>query len=131
GADADPGNDTRLRPEDTRHLLRYADCPAVHGSDHGRLHDAGRRSDRDRRMISLNWLPETAYFYVLIFARVGSILMLIPALGEQTIPARMRLSFALLLAAVLYPIVQPTLPPFDGNLVQALGYLLHELAIGL
>jgi flagellar biosynthetic protein FliR len=82
-------------------------------------------------MISLNWLPETAYFYVLIFARVGSILMLIPALGEQTIPARMRLSFALLLAAVLYPIVQPTLPPFDGNLLQALGYLLHEVAIGL
>ena len=29
-------------------------------------------------MISLNWLPETAYLYILIFARVGSILMLIP-----------------------------------------------------
>ena len=30
-------------------------------------------------MISLNWLPATANFYVLIFARVGSILMLMPA----------------------------------------------------
>ena len=58
-------------------------------------------------MISLNWLPETAYLYILIFARVGSILMLIPALGEQVIPARMRLSFALVFSAVLYPIVSP------------------------
>ncbi len=39
-------------------------------------------------MISLNWLPETAFLYILIFARVGTILMLIPALGEMIIPAR-------------------------------------------
>lgn len=82
-------------------------------------------------MISLNWLPETAYLYILIFARVGSILMLIPALGEQVIPARMRLGFALVFAAVLYPLVTPTLPPLTGDVLQVLVYLLHEIAIGL
>jgi flagellar biosynthetic protein FliR len=82
-------------------------------------------------MISLNWLPETAYLYVLIFARVGSILMLIPALGEQIIPARMRLSFALVFAAVLYPLVSPSLPALSGDMMQILIYLLHEIAIGL
>ena len=82
-------------------------------------------------MISLNWLPETAYLYVLIFARVGSILMLIPALGEQVIPARMRLSFALVFAAVIYPLVSPTLPPLTGDVLQVLVYLLHEIAVGL
>ena len=82
-------------------------------------------------MISLNWLPETAYLYILIFARVGSILMLIPALGEQVIPARMRLGFALIFAAVLYPLVTPTLPPLTGDVLQVLVYLLHEIAIGL
>lgn len=82
-------------------------------------------------MISVNWLPETAYLYVLIFARVGSILMLMPALGEQVIPARMRLGFALVFAAVLYPLVSPTLPAFGGDVLQALVYLLHEIAIGL
>lgn len=82
-------------------------------------------------MISLNWLPETAYFYILIFARVGSILMLIPALGEQVIPARIRLSFALLIAGVLYPVVSPTLPPLGGDMLQVLLYVLHEVAIGL
>lgn len=82
-------------------------------------------------MISLNWLPEVAYFYILIFARVGSILMLIPALGEQTIPARMRLSFALVFSAVLYPLVVPTLPALTGDVMQVVVYLLHEIAIGL
>ena len=82
-------------------------------------------------MISLNWLPETAYFYILIFARVGSILMLMPALGEMTIPARMRLGFALVFSLVLYPLVQPTLPALPGDPLSVLVYLLHELAIGL
>ena len=82
-------------------------------------------------MISLNWLPETAYLYILIFARVGSILMLMPALGEQVIPARMRLGFALMFSAVLYPLVTPTLPALTGDALQALVTLLHEIAIGL
>ena len=82
-------------------------------------------------MISLNWLPETAYFYILIFARVGSILMLMPALGEMTIPARMRLGFALVFSLVLYPLIVPTLPPLPSDVMQVLVYLIHELAVGL
>ncbi len=82
-------------------------------------------------MISLNWLPATAYFYILIFARVGSILMLMPALGEMSIPARMRLGFALVFSLVLYPLVQPDLPAFPTDVLQVLVYLLHELAVGL
>jgi flagellar biosynthetic protein FliR len=82
-------------------------------------------------VISLNWLPETAYLFILIFARVGSILMLVPALGEQVIPARMRLSFALALSLVLYPLLTkyfPTLPTEIGGVVVL---LFHEIAIGL
>jgi flagellar biosynthetic protein FliR len=82
-------------------------------------------------MISLNWLPATAYFYVLIFARVGSILMLMPALGEMTIPTRMRLSFALVFSLVLYPLVQPQLPALPSEVLQTIVYLLHEIAVGL
>ena len=82
-------------------------------------------------MISLNWLPATAYFYVLIFARVGSILMLMPALGEMSIPARMRLSFALVFSLVLYPLVQPQLPALPSDVLQTIVYLLHELVVGL
>ncbi len=82
-------------------------------------------------MISLNWLPETAYFYILIFARVGSILMLLPALGEMTIPARMRLGFALVFSLVLYPLITPSLPALPNDVLTVLVYLAHELAVGL
>ena len=82
-------------------------------------------------MISLNWLPETAYLFLLVFARVGSVLMLMPALGEGTIPARMRLSFALGLTLVLYPIVTPVLPPMPANLLAVVTLVIHEVVIGL
>ena len=82
-------------------------------------------------MISLNWLPATAYFYVLIFARVGSILMLMPALGEMVIPARLRLGFGLVFSLVLFPLVSPSLPAFPTDMVQVLVYLVHEIIIGL
>jgi len=82
-------------------------------------------------MISLNWLPATAYLYILIFARVGSILMLLPALGEMTIPANMRLGFALVFSLVLFPLISPTLPALPNDILQVLVYLAHELAVGL
>lgn len=82
-------------------------------------------------MISLNWLPETAYFYLLIFARVGAMLMLIPALGETAIPARMRLGFALVFAAVLYPLISNQLPALPTNLPEIVVVVLHEIAVGL
>jgi flagellar biosynthetic protein FliR len=81
--------------------------------------------------VAVGWLPATAYFYILIFARVGTILMLIPALGEMTIPATMRLAFALLLSLVLFPLIQPELPALPDEPMQVLVYLFHELAVGL
>ena len=82
-------------------------------------------------MISLNWLPGTAFSFILIFARVGTILMLIPALGETTIPARMRLTFALGLTLVMLPLVSSTLPVLPQSLVGLVVPLGHEIIIGL
>lgn len=82
-------------------------------------------------MISLNWLPETAFFYVLVFARVAGVLMLIPGLGETNIPARMRLSFALIFSLVVYPMVTSSLPALPSDTLQSVVYLLHEIAVGL
>ena len=82
-------------------------------------------------MISLNWLPQTAFLYILVFARVGSVIMLMPALGEASIPGRMRLSFALVLSLVLYPIVTPGMPTLPAGLLALVGLLLHEIVIGL
>jgi flagellar biosynthetic protein FliR len=82
-------------------------------------------------VISLNWLPQTAFFYLLIFSRVGTILMIVPALGEQVIPARLRLGFALIFSLVLYPIVSRYLPELPETPVGMVVPLIHEIAVGL
>ncbi len=81
--------------------------------------------------ISLNWLPETAYLFMLIFARVGTMLMLIPALGEQNIPGRLRLSFALALCLIFYPLLADSLPQLPTDILAIVGLLFHEIIVGL
>lgn len=81
--------------------------------------------------IALDWLPGVAFAYMLLFARIGAILMLMPALGEDMIPARMRLSFALAFTLVVYPLLSPALPGMPTDLMAIAGLLFHELAIGL
>ncbi|MEQ8446255.1 MAG: flagellar biosynthetic protein FliR [Pelagibacterium sp.] len=80
--------------------------------------------------MSVSWGPDVAYYFFLIFARLGTILMLLPALGESTIPMRLRLTFALAFSLILYPLILPNLGPVPvtlGGLMTALG---HELAVG-
>lgn len=67
----------------------------------------------------------------LIFARVGALFMLIPGIGEQMVPPRVRLSFALLFSLVLYPLLArtvPAIPASVGGLAAAVG---KEVLIGL
>jgi flagellar biosynthesis protein FliR len=81
--------------------------------------------------IGLDWLPNTAFLYLLMFSRIGAILMLMPALGEDMIPLRMRLSFALAFTLVLYPLLSPSLPSMPEDVMAIIGLIFHELAIGI
>lgn len=81
--------------------------------------------------IGLDWLPNTAFVYILLFTRIGAILMLMPALGEDMIPARMRLSFALAFTLVVYPLLASAMPVMPTDLMNLLALIFHELAIGL
>lgn len=80
--------------------------------------------------IALDWLPDAAFAYLVVFARVGVLLMLMPALGSSMVPARLRLSFALLMSLVLYPLVRPELPAMPADVLALAVPLGHELAIG-
>ncbi|WP_245895102.1 flagellar biosynthetic protein FliR [Devosia submarina] len=81
--------------------------------------------------IGLDWLPNTAFLFLLLFTRIGAILMLMPALGEDMIPARMRLSFALAFTLVVYPLLSPNLPTLPDDVMSIVGLIFHELAVGL
>jgi len=82
-------------------------------------------------VISLNWLPETAYTYLVIFSRIGAMMMLIPGLGESSIPPRMRLGFALAMAGVIYPLASSAIPAPSADLLGVVVVVLHEIAVGL
>jgi len=54
--------------------------------------------------VDVSFLPALAATFLLLFARVGTMVMLLPGLGERSVPARVRLTLALMLAAVLLPL---------------------------
>ena len=48
--------------------------------------------------VDISLLPALAATFMLVFARVGAMVMLLPGLGESNIPVRIKLAIALLLA---------------------------------
>jgi len=54
--------------------------------------------------IDISFLPALAATFMLVFARIGTMVMLLPGLGELTVPVRVRLTIALVLAMVLLPL---------------------------
>ena len=54
--------------------------------------------------IDVSLLPVLAATFMLVFARVGSMVMLLPGLGESNIPVRIKLAIALLLTLILLPL---------------------------
>ena len=54
--------------------------------------------------VDVSFLPALAAAFMLVFARIGTMVMLLPGLGEVSIPVKLRLTAALLLAAIFLPL---------------------------
>ncbi len=67
----------------------------------------------------------------LLFARLSAMLMLLPGIGEAAVPARIRLGFALLLAAILAPTLADRMPEMPNSGWAGAGYLISESLIGV
>jgi flagellar biosynthetic protein FliR len=78
----------------------------------------------------VDYLPVLAYGFILIFARIGTIIMLLPALGDNNIPGRIRLSFALAVTLVLFPLISSRFGALPTNFAAVLWALAFELGIG-
>lgn len=75
-------------------------------------------------------IPELATLFMLTFARIGVLVMLLPGIGERLVPGRMRLAFAILLTLTLFPMVSAMLP--TGRQPGAvIATMIGEIAIGL
>jgi flagellar biosynthesis protein FliR len=67
----------------------------------------------------------------LVFARVGALMMLIPGIGESYVPPRIRLSFALVFAIMIFPLLAPGLPPAPATVGSIGAQVIKEILIGL
>ena len=76
-------------------------------------------------------LPNDVFSLLLVFARIGSAVMLLPGFGEVFVPARARLGIALALSLIVAPVVSQTLPVLPQNLVRLFLVLGGEVGIGL
>lgn len=54
--------------------------------------------------VDVSLLPSLAAAFMLVFARIGTMMMLLPGFGELSVPVRVRLTVALILAGLLLPL---------------------------
>jgi flagellar biosynthetic protein FliR len=81
--------------------------------------------------IDISLLPALAAAFMLVFARIGAMVMLLPALGESNIPVRVKLAIALLLTLVILPLHRAAYHIDMQSLTPLLILMLHEIVIGV
>jgi flagellar biosynthetic protein FliR len=80
--------------------------------------------------IDVSFLPALAAAFLLTFARVGTMIMMLPGVGEMTIPARVRLTMALVLTAIVLPAHQAAYHVDLNTIGPVLLVLVQEIIIG-
>jgi flagellar biosynthesis protein FliR len=78
--------------------------------------------------IDISLLPALAATFVLVFARMGAMVMLMPGFGESNIPVRVKLGIALLLTLIILPLHRADYH-VDATSVTLL--MVHEIVIGI
>jgi flagellar biosynthetic protein FliR len=81
--------------------------------------------------IDISLLPALAAAFMLVFARIGAMVMLLPGLGESNIPVRIKLAIALLLTLVILPLHRAAYHIDMGSLTPLLVLMVHEIVIGI
>ena len=79
----------------------------------------------------MDWLNQYAWIGALLFARLGSVMMIAPAWGEQTTPPMMRLGVAVLITATLAPSLAGSAPPMPADVISAIPMMITEIITGL
>src|ERR1700753_722269 len=81
--------------------------------------------------IDISLLPVLAAAFMLVFARVGAMVMLLPGLGESNIPVRIKLAIALLLALIILPLHRADYHVNMDALAALLVLVMYEIMIGI
>jgi flagellar biosynthesis protein FliR len=76
-------------------------------------------------------LPAWAFGFVLVMARIGSAITLLPGLGESQSPPMVRVGLALGVTVLLLPAIEPSVPPVPEVSAQAAFMIVAEVITGL
>ncbi len=77
------------------------------------------------------YLVSNLFAVLIVFARLGSALMIMPGFGEFYVLARSRLLLALILSLAMAPFLEPYLPEVPDDPARLMLLLLGEIMIGL
>lgn len=58
---------------------------------------------------------EQVIVFILVFLRIGSLLIMIPVIGERTVPLRVKGGLAILVSLLVFPSVRTTIPEFQAD----------------
>ena len=81
--------------------------------------------------IDISLLPALAAAFMLVFARIGAMVMLLPGLGESNIPVRIKLAIAVLLTLIILPLHRAAYQIDMNSLTPLLVLMVHEIVIGV
>ena len=81
--------------------------------------------------VDISLLPALAATFMLVFARIGAMVMLLPGFGESSIPTRIKLSIALLLTLIILPLHRTAYQVDTNAIAPLLVLMLHEIVIGI
>src|SRR6266536_2006385 len=81
--------------------------------------------------VDISLLPALAATFMLVFARVGAMVMLMPGFGESNIPVRIKLGIALLLTLIILPLHRQAYQVDMSSLAPLMVLMVHEIVIGI
>jgi len=81
--------------------------------------------------VDVSLLPVLAATFMLVFARIGAMVMLLPGLGETNIPVRIKLAIALLLTLIILPLHRADYHIDMGSMAALLVMMIYEILIGI
>src|SRR3954464_709357 len=81
--------------------------------------------------VDISLLPALAAAFMLVFARIGAMVMLLPGFGETNIPVRIKLAIALSLTLIILPLHPDAYQIDMQSMAPLMVMLVHEIVIGV
>jgi len=78
-----------------------------------------------------NVVAAEAFGFLIVFARMGPLFMVAPALGNRQIPARVRLALGVTISLLVYSALRAEIPDMPSGPLALAGLIVAEFLVGL